>query len=216
MNSQLQLKPYVDQRRRWPERGRVILAQYDEGRVVVYQAYRDSIARAAVTAQTFGEGGFSFERMSWIKPNFLWMMHRSQWGNSPGQERILAIWVRRSAFDGYLAEAVLSHFDEGIHKDRAVWQEAVAASDVRVQWDPDYTPKDLKLPRRAIQIGLRNDALQRYATEDVTRIEDITDFVQQQAAFRAAPEMMFTPAEQIYPVADAAVAAKLRLDKRSP
>jgi hypothetical protein len=41
------------------------------------------------------------------------MMHRSQWATKYNQQRILAIWLRRSAFDSYLAQAVHSS-----HKDR--------------------------------------------------------------------------------------------------
>ena len=35
-------------------------------------------------------GAFSLDRMSWIKPNFLWMMFRSGWGTKEGQEVTLA------------------------------------------------------------------------------------------------------------------------------
>ena len=41
------------------------LASYDDETVCVYQAYRASIAECAVRDQRLGEGGFSFERMSW-------------------------------------------------------------------------------------------------------------------------------------------------------
>ena len=216
MSTQLRLKPYADQKRRWPDRGRVIVAQYDAETVVVYQAYRASIAQDAVAHQKFGGGGFSFDRMSWIKPNFLWMMHRSKWATSPGQEHVLAIWVKRSAFDTFLSNAILSHFVAALHHDKEAWQESIAASDIRVQWDPDYMPNDLKLRRSAIQIGLRNEALHLFATEQIVRIEEITDFVHQQSRFRAATDLMLTPAEQIYPVSDALVATNLRLDKRRP
>ena len=216
VNTKLRLKPYADQKKRWPDRGRVIVAQYDAETVVVYQAYRPSIAQAAVDQQKFGGGGYSFDRMSWIKPNFLWMMHRSKWATSPGQEHILAIWMARPAFDAMLSQAILSHFNPDLYADRAEWQQAVAASDVRVQWDPDYTPQDMRLPRSDIQIGLRNDALRKFATEQIVRIEDITEFVHQQAEFRDVTDFMLTPAEQVYPVADAQVASYLRVDKRRP
>jgi Domain of unknown function (DUF4291) len=41
-----------------------------------------------------------------MKPNFLWMMFRSGWGMKEGQETILAIWLKRSAFDTLLEQAV--------------------------------------------------------------------------------------------------------------
>jgi hypothetical protein len=76
--------PYREQAGRWPRAGRHILAQYDDERVVVYQAYRPAIGRFAVAHGFFG-GEFSSSRMSWIKPNFLWMMYRSGWGAKEGQ-----------------------------------------------------------------------------------------------------------------------------------
>jgi hypothetical protein len=76
---QLVTEPYLAQFRRWPQTGRHILAQFDESTIVVYQAYRPAIGNFAASHGYFG-GPFSLNRMSWIKPNFLWMMYRSGWG----------------------------------------------------------------------------------------------------------------------------------------
>src|SRR4051794_29690087 len=46
--------------------------------------------------------------MSWVKPNFLWMMYRSGWGAKEGQEVTLALRLRRQFFDALLAQAVPS------------------------------------------------------------------------------------------------------------
>src|SRR5258706_8418755 len=94
----LQVRAYIDQLERWPSDGRVILAQYDDTAVVVYQAFSAKVAKYAVDKQHFG-GGFSMDRMSWIKTNFMWMMNRSDWGTAEGQERVLAIWLKRDVFD---------------------------------------------------------------------------------------------------------------------
>src|SRR5438270_12363379 len=90
----LVLEPYRVQTARWPARGRHILAQYDASSVVVYQAYAPEIGCFAAEHGFFG-GAFSLSRMSWIKPNFLWMMHRSGWGTKARQEVVLAVWLRR-------------------------------------------------------------------------------------------------------------------------
>ena len=39
----------------------------------------------------FGGDHFSLNRMSWVKPNFLWMMYRSGWGQKEGQVVVLAV-----------------------------------------------------------------------------------------------------------------------------
>jgi hypothetical protein len=72
---------YSEQIKKWPQSGKHILAQFDESKVVVYQAYRPEIGLYAVESQFFGDP-FKYTRMSWIKPNFLWMMYRSGWGES--------------------------------------------------------------------------------------------------------------------------------------
>src|SRR6476659_6077230 len=101
---------YSVQTARWPKTGWHILAQFDDESVVVYQAYRPAIGRFAAEHGYFG-GEFSLSRMSWIKPNFLWMMYRSGWGTKSGQEVTLAVRLRREAFDEILRLAVPSSFD---------------------------------------------------------------------------------------------------------
>ncbi len=56
------------------------------------------------------------ERMTWIKPSFLWMMYRSGWATKPGQERVLAVELLRSGFEQALSEACLSSFDRRFHR----------------------------------------------------------------------------------------------------
>src|SRR5690242_17631140 len=107
----LQTVPYLEQLAAGrPAAGHHVLAQYDDDTVVVYQAYRPSIGRAAAALQQFGGGGFSLARMSWIKPNFLWVMYRCGWASKEGQEVVLAVWLQRAAFDQILAAAVPSSF----------------------------------------------------------------------------------------------------------
>jgi hypothetical protein len=55
---------------------RQVRAQFTDRTLTVYQAYPSEIADAAVRAGTFVPP-FKRERMTWIKPSFLWMMYRS-------------------------------------------------------------------------------------------------------------------------------------------
>ena len=142
----LKTEPYLEQRQRWPASGRHILAQFDDESVVVYQAYRPEIGHFAAEHGYFG-GAFSLDRMSWIKPNFLWMMFRSGWGTKEGQEVTLAVWLRRSAFDAILKEAVHSTFVPEVYASQDEWKQAVARSSVRLQWDPDHDPSGAKVER---------------------------------------------------------------------
>ena len=77
----LEITNYKEQEVNWPQQGYHIMAQYDDEKIVVYQSYNPAIGNFAVRNQYFG-GPFSLERMTWIKPNFLWMMYRNGWGLS--------------------------------------------------------------------------------------------------------------------------------------
>lgn len=202
---------HVEQQPHWPRTGRHILAQYDDASIVVYQAYRPAIAEYAVKHQRFG-GEFSYNRMSWIKPNFLWMMYRAGWATKEGQEHILAVRLRRDFFDGILRAAVPSSFDPARFASNEDWQRAVAQSEVRLQWDPDHGPKGHPLERRAIQLGLRGRMLRRYGEEDLLGIEDITPFVREQHAHvDGDPTRLVLPRERVY-APDADAAANIGLD----
>src|SRR5262245_45178146 len=89
-------------------RSRQIRAQYTIDSLVVYQAFSQDIAEAAIQAQTF-ISPFSLSRMTWIKPSFLWMMYRSGWGSAQGQERVLAVEITRDGFEWALSHSCLSH-----------------------------------------------------------------------------------------------------------
>ncbi len=212
----LRVKPYPDESTRWPEQGHVILAQYDAETVVVYQAYSRATGHWVAQRGRLGGPGFSLDRMSWLKTSFLWLMHRSAWGTAPGQEAVFAIWLRRDAFDALLAQAVPSRYIAEVYASREAWQAAVDASDVRAQWDPDYPPHGPKLRRRAIQLGLRGEALRCFVEEWTVQVEDISGFVRQQARYARRPELLFVPAQRVYPVRDPEVARRLDLDKSVP
>ena len=86
---------------------RQVRAAFNSDHLTVYQAFRPDIAEAAVAAGTL-VAPFSLDRMTWIKPSFTWMMYRSGWATKPGQERVLAVRIARSAFDRALASSCLS------------------------------------------------------------------------------------------------------------
>jgi hypothetical protein len=208
----LVVAPYPLQREGWPKSGRHILAQFDADNIVVYQAYRREIGHFAARHGRFGDG-FSLTRMSWIKPNFLWMMYRSGWGTKEGQEVILAIRLKRTGFDEILAQAVHSSFDASVYGSKEGWEKAIATSSVRLQWDPDHHPSGAKQERRAIQLGLQGPALRNYVDQWILSIEDISEFVSDQRRHATSGSLtsLVTPQEDVYPVKDPEVANRLGL-----
>lgn len=210
----LPTESYGNQSRRWPPAGRHILASFDDTSVVVYQAYRPSIGHYAIQHGRFGGPDFSFNRMSWIKPNFLWMMYRSGWGTKDEQTVLLALRIRRSYFDSILAAAVPSAFDAVTYPSREQWQSAVAASEVRLQWDPDHDPAGRPLQRRAVQLGLRGTTLAAFASPELLEVLDISGFAAAQYAHVRNNELQHleTPLERVYVPADPAIARHVGLD----
>lgn len=182
---------------------RTVRACYSVHTIRVYQAYPPSIADAALVAGTFVPP-FKRDRMTWIKPSFLWMAYRCGYASKPGQERVLAIDITREGFYWALAHATLSHFIPQVHGDRDTWATQIRTSPVRVQWDPERDLFHRPQEYRSIQIGLQGDAVQRYVTEWITSITDITDLMRSVGAHVAAGRLeqanALLPPERPYPL----------------
>src|SRR5262245_57891697 len=208
----LATEAYAEQVKIWPTTGRHILAHFDDSSIIVYQAYRPAIARYAVEHGRFGGPEFSLSRMSWIKPNFLWMMYRCGWGTKENQEATLALRVRREFFDGLLRQAVASSWDSSAYATKDEWSAAVANSSVRLQWDPDHLQSGAKVERRAIQLGLRDTTLEAFGLRELLEVIDLTDFVAEQRSRRSGPGgTLLTPRERVYRPSDPAIAGRLGL-----
>jgi hypothetical protein len=185
---------------------RVIRALYDEYTITVYQAYNNKIAEPAVKHKTFVSPPFKKERMTWIKPSFLWMMYRSGWATKENQECILAIKIKREGFEWALSNALLAHHDHTLHGDFKTWQKALKTTPVRIQWDPEKDINLQPLPYRSIQIGLSDIAVEKYISEWITDIEDITSHctkIHQLVTSNKTDEAnAFLPVEKFYSIPD--------------
>ena len=179
----MKLENYNEQQAKLPKTGQHIVAQTDETTITVYQAFNPQISKYAVANQRFGGNHYSFNRMTWIKPNFMWMMYRAGWATKPNQECILAVKLKKESFEEILLQAVASSFKPDIYDSHEHWKTRLQASPVRLQWDPDHNPTGEKLERKAIQIGLKGDILKQFNNEWITEIQDITPFVKEQHPF---------------------------------
>ena len=153
-----------------------IFALYDKQSIRVYQAYNDVIADEALKNGQFGES-FRLNRMTWIKPSFLWMMYRSGWGTKENQNRVLAIDMSRLGFDYIVRNAVLSSFNAEIYETYKQWKEMLGKTDIRCQWDPDRDIYGNPLKRRTIQLGVKGETLKSYTSNWILHITDITQKV---------------------------------------
>lgn len=205
---------YLDSLDHLPREGQHIVAHQLENEIVVYQAYKPAIAAFAVKNQYLGGPDFSFGRMSWIKPNFLWMMYRCGWGEKENQERVLALWLDKADFEKILEQAVFSAFQPDRYPDRDAWKQDIQTRKVRLQWDPDHDPYGNSLSRRAIQLGLKGEMLADFGKRQIRRVEDLTEFVTEQKAFVRSKQLnqLLVPKERVFQVQDESLKAKIGLD----
>jgi hypothetical protein len=188
-----------------------IRADYDRDTIVVYQAYPRQIAEAALQHGRFVPP-FSFQRMTWIKPSFLWLMERSHWGRKANQEHILAIRITRTGWEEALAQAVLTHPEKGVYRDPDEWRRQFESAFVHVQWDPERSLRGETLNRNSIQVGLSRHVIERYVQEWIVDIRDYTPLVRklypQIHSGQAAKAKPLLPKEAVYPL-ESALAKRL-------
>ncbi len=186
-----------------PAKPRQILADFDEEGIFVYQAFKPSIAEEAVHKGTFGKG-FTFERMTWIKPSLGWMLYRSGYATKHRQERILKIKLSHEGFQTILAKGISTSFEKvsGIFPSEETWRNALDMSEVRYQWDPDRDVQLRKLERRALQLGLRGSVVHEYVNTWILGIEDVTQlaYAIKEAIQSGAERLPPVPQEQVYTV----------------
>ncbi len=177
------LENYLQYVENVPKTGKYVIGYEQNDYIVFYQAYKNSIANFAVANQKLGGNDFSYERMSWIKPNFLWMMFRCGWAEKENQERVLAFWIKKIDFLDILKQSVFTHFDSNMYADEETWKNLLTTHKVRLQWDPDHNPTGGKLERKAMQLGLKGKILEKFGQEYIQHIADMTDFVKSQKPF---------------------------------
>lgn len=182
---------------------RQIYAAYDAQGICVYQAFKPEIVQAALANGTF-DAGFSLQRMTWIKPSFGWMLYRSGYATQTRQEAILKIKLSHVGFLEILEQSVETTHNPDVHADVHAWQQALKRSDVRHQWDPDRALQGYKLPRRAIQIGISGQTVQRYVNEWIIELVEVTALAHEiQVAVKNKTSLPTVPDERVYSVKEA-------------
>ncbi|EME98673.1 DUF4291 domain-containing protein [Streptomyces mobaraensis NBRC 13819 = DSM 40847] len=182
-----------------------IRALHSASTITVYQAYDPAIGLPAARDGRF-PATWKRERMTWIKPSFLWMMYRCGWGAKEGQRTVLAVEIEREGFEWALRNTCLSHYDPDVHESRDAWRRELRRAPARVQWDPERDLRLRALPYRSLQLGLAGEASRRYADEWTVGITDVTALAHAvHARVREGdPEGAgrLLPEERPYPVAD--------------
>ncbi len=184
---------------------REIRALFDRESIVIYQAFPSGIADAVLRRQRFVEP-FSIGRMTWIKPSFLWLMHRSNWGQKSGQERILAVTISRAGWEQALALGVLTVFEGKVFRSKDDWNSQFQSAPVHIQRDPERTLRGAGLNHYSIQVGLGRQIIREYVESWTLKIEDLTPTVAKMRELlrsgRVDEAKRHLPPERIYPISE--------------
>jgi hypothetical protein len=211
----MKTEKYKEQQQRLPKTGQQIIACNQDENIIVYQAFNPQIANYAVANQQFGGAAYSFNRMSWIKPGFLWMMYRAGWASKEHQQNILAITLPVVHFKTILQQATISSYKEELFATQEIWKEELGKTQVRLQWDPDHDPYGNKQERKAIQLGMKGELLKKFCTEWIIKIEDITDFVKEehQKVLNNNIEDLNVPIEKVIDIGDSEIEKRIGIKK---
>ena len=211
----MKTEKYTEQKKRLPDSGKRIIGRLVDDCIIVYQAFNNEIASYAVKEQKFGGPQYSFNRMSWIKPGFLWMMYRAGWGSKENQQRILAITLPVVHFKNILSKATATSFDKNLFVSEEEWRKELDKTEVRFQWDPDHDPFGSKQERKAIQIGMKGEILKKFCTEWIRSIEDITEFVRKghEKILNNAISELDIPYEELVDLNDTKIKQRIGMDR---
>ncbi|MGF1582061.1 MAG: DUF4291 domain-containing protein [Gemmataceae bacterium] len=184
---------------------REIRADYTGDTIVVYQAFSDAIADPALEGKRF-VAPFSFRRMTWIKPSFLWLMQRSNWGRKSGQTRTLAVRITRVGWDQALSQGVLTSYERSVYSTPQLWQQEFDKAKVHIQWDTERSLRGSGQTHLSIQVGLSRHIIDEYVHDWIVEIEDYTSRVAKMREFlrsgMAEKAKRLLPAERVYFVED--------------
>jgi hypothetical protein len=205
----LAVERWCEQASCWPVRGRHILAHHTATSIVLYHAFAPQVAAQLIASRRFDALACGASGTSWFKVGFLSMMHHCGWGTQSHLERVLALRTSRAWFNELLQCAVPTAPDPGTARARA---------EVQFQWDADHDPAGAPLPRRALQLGLRGEALRRFGRWEVLEVIDLTDFIatQRKLALAGELERITLPRERLYSPARESLGVRLGVTTPSP
>lgn len=98
----------------------------------------------------------------------------------------------------------MSSFNQKYYDNHDQWKNELNSKEVRLQWDPDHDPFGNKIERRAIQLGLKGNVLEKFGRQQIKKVEDITEFVKQQKQFVDTKQLdkLSVPIETVFKMAD--------------
>jgi len=104
--------------------------------------------------------------MTWIKPSFLWLMYRSNWGHKKkGKQKILAIHITRAGWDKALSLGVPTHPEPTVYPQASKWESEFEGAHVHIQWDTERSIRGAGLNHFSIQVGISRHLIREYVEQ---------------------------------------------------
>lgn len=155
---------------------RQIFANYNDDCIRLYQIFSKEISSSLMATFKFGKA-FNYNRVTWVKPSFLWTMQRSKFLSTKGEASVLAINIKRDCFErllenSHIANPVLGAY---FNSEKEFSKESREQPNT-VQWDPDKNIIGKRLNRRALQLGLHPKSHQIFE-ENIVAVADVTPLV---------------------------------------
>lgn len=177
-----------------PQKGRHLLAWYDDNEVLVYIPH---------VGEYYDE--ITISRPVWIILSFSWMMHDAKWMESPHYHTIECMTIQRFAFEDMLLKAFPADFPNKLFESEAEWKKERAGAVVQYRWRPDYTPDGKQLEREALMLGIHSRTWMQYVIKNqVLTYNDIDEALFMQKEHSQPPyDLLVVPDERIYPIDDA-------------
>lgn len=177
-----------------PQKGRHVNAWFDEDEVLVYIPH---------IGEFYDDNTVS--RPVWVTPSFSWMMHHSEWLESPNYENIECMTIQRFAFEDMLLQAFPADFPNSHFESESDWQKERAGALIQYRWVLDYSPDGQELGRETLLLGIHSRTWMQYVIKSqVASYNDIDNALFMQKEHTQPPfELLVVPDEQVYPIDDA-------------
>lgn len=160
----------------------------DGDRVLVWQAHSDPLADEGVRDQRFAGPRWLGTRTTGLRLSLPALLARTRWGQEPGRERTLGVWIPVEALRRYLHQGVLDERDDALYGGVRGRRLATRWAQVLVRWEEEVDLQGRPTGAQTPRIGLRQQALRGFVEADVLAIDDWTERVR--AGARAVAERL--------------------------
>ena len=131
-------------------------------------------------------------------------MNRSNWGQKSGQQKTLAVRIKRTGWEKALSLGVLTHPEQSVYPNPTEWDMQFKDAHVHIQWDTERSLRGAGLNQYSIQVGISRHLIREFVEQWIVSIQDLSPTVSKIHQFlktgneKNAKRLL--PLERVYPV----------------